>query len=75
MKSRSTDKPASRAKVARWPKLYKRSYPTGQVGYVVDLGLIEGKRDRQTFKTKEEAETHAEKARIQRQNEGWVACC
>ena len=39
----------------------------------MDLGLIEGKRDRQTFKTRDEAETHAEKARIQKQNEGLTA--
>jgi hypothetical protein len=45
----STDKPKRQtSKVAKWPKLYKRSYPTGQVGYVVDLGLVNGKRDRKT---------------------------
>lgn len=70
----STDKPKrQKSKAAKWPKLYKRSYPSGQVGYVVDLGLVNGRRDRQTFKTKEEADTHAEKARIQKQNEGLTA--
>ena len=39
----------------------------------MDLGLVEGKRDRQAFKTKDEAETYAEKARVQKQNEGLTA--
>ena len=70
MKAKS---PSKKKKAAKWPKMARRVYPSGQVGYVVDLGLIQGKRDRQTFKTKEEAETHAEKARIQKQNEGLTA--
>jgi integrase len=70
----STDKPKrQKSKAAKWPRLYKRSYPSGQAGYVVDLGLVNGKRDRQTFTTREEAETHAERARIQKQNEGLAA--
>ena len=40
------------------------------MGYGVDLGLINGKRDRRSFKTKQEAETFAEQARVKRQNEG-----
>src|SRR5437868_6243046 len=33
----STDKPKGQmSKAAKWPKLYNRSYPSGQVGCVVD---------------------------------------
>jgi phage-related minor tail protein len=35
--------------------------------------LVDGKRDRQTFRKKDEAETYAERARIQKQNEGLTA--
>jgi integrase len=40
---------------------------------VVDLGEINGKRGRHSFKTKEEANTFAEQARIKKQNEGLAA--
>jgi hypothetical protein len=39
----------------------------------VDLGEINGKRDRHSFKTKQEAEAFAEQARVKKQNEGLAA--
>lgn len=63
----------SKAPQQHWPHVYTRRYPSGQVAYVIDLGLVDGKRERQAFKTKDEAETFAEQARIKRQNEGLAA--
>jgi hypothetical protein len=56
-----------------WPNIYSRTHRTGSKSWVVDLGEINGKRDRQSFKTKEEANTFAEQARIKKQNEGLAA--
>jgi hypothetical protein len=42
------------------PNVYKRKPRSGQVSYVVDIGLIKGRRERQSFKTKAEAEVFAE---------------
>ena len=57
----------------RWPKIYKKVHRSGQVGYVVDLGLINGKRERRSFQSKVEAETFGEMARVKKQNEGPAA--
>jgi integrase len=67
---------AKRSKPKRkrsWPHVYSRTHRSGQVGYVVDLGLINGKRERHTFKTKGEADTFAELKKTERQNQGVVA--
>ena len=56
-----------------WPNVYTRTHPTGSKSWVVDLGEINGKRDRHSFKTKQEAETFAEQARVKKQNEGLAA--
>jgi len=57
----------------QWPKVYSRQQLSGNVSYVVDLGLINGKRERFSFKTKTEAVTFAEQKRIERINEGTAA--
>ncbi len=76
MKSKAADNAPAKSKprkTPRWPKIYTRVHRSGQPGYVVDLGLINGKRERHTFKTKVEAETFAELARVKKQNEGTAA--
>ena len=57
----------------RWPKIYKKIHRSGQVGYGIYLGLINGKRERRTFQSKVEAETFGEMARVKKQNEGTAA--
>jgi integrase len=57
-------------KKADWPIIKKRVYPTGNVAWVVDCGMVDGKRPRFTYDTKAEAETKAEQLRIERENEG-----
>ncbi len=53
--------------------MYKRKHRSGQVGYIVDLGLINGNRERHSFKTRADADTFAELKKTERQNEGVVA--
>lgn len=53
--------------------MYSRKHLSGQVSYVVDIGLINGKRERHSFKTKSEAGTFAELKRTERQNQGVAA--
>jgi integrase len=57
-------------KKQQWPRVYSRSHRSGNVGYIVDLGLIDGKRERHSFKTKAEAETFADLKRTEKVNEG-----
>ncbi len=52
-----------------WPVIRKRVYPNGSVGWVVDC-RFDGQGERLTHKSKSEAQTIAEQARIKRQNEG-----
>ena len=61
---------SSKAKKSQWPKIRTRQHRSGQVGYLVDLGSINGKRNRRSFKTKPEAEACAAQARVKRENEG-----
>lgn len=70
--AKTSGKP-QRRKQPQWPGLYKRTHRGGQVGYVVDLGLINGKRNRRCFATLAEARTFAEQARIAKRNEGTAA--
>ncbi len=56
-----------------WPKIRQRiqtvkskKYPS----WIVDCGVVDGKRVAKTFKTKKEAETHAQKMRIARRKIG-----
>jgi integrase len=60
-------------KKRQWPNVYSRVHRSGETGFIVDLGLINGKRARYSFRTKEEAETFAESKRVERQNEGTAA--
>ncbi len=55
-----------------WPIIKKRVYPNGTIGWTVDCRM-EGRGERLTFKSKTEAQTAAEQARIKRQNEGQSA--
>jgi integrase len=57
-------------KKANWPIIKKRVYPTGNVAWVVDCGMVDGKRPRFTYGTKGQAETKAEQLRIERENDG-----
>ena len=59
-----------KAKLRQWPNVYKRVHRGGQAGFVVDLGLINGKREQHSFKTKGEADSFAELKRIERRNQG-----
>ncbi len=56
-----------------WPHVYTRSHPTGQTSFVVDLGLINGKRERHSFKTKTDADTFAEQKKTEKANQGAAA--
>ncbi len=62
----------ARRKVS-WPRIYRRIHRSGQAGFTVDLGLVNGKRDRRTFPTKQAAETFATQARVAKENEGTAA--
>jgi integrase/recombinase XerD len=55
-----------------WPIIRKRVYPNGSVGWIVDCRM-DGRGERVTLKTKAEAMTAAEQARVKRQNEGQSA--
>jgi integrase len=56
-----------------WPNIYPRTHRSGSISWVVDLGEIDGKRQRHSFLTKEEANTCAEQAKIKKVNEGLTA--
>ena len=47
----------------------KQIYPNGAIGWIVDC-RFDGKGDRFTFKSKIEAQTAVEQAKVKRQNEG-----
>ena len=69
-----TQTKAAKAKRKRsWPNVYTRVHGSGQASYVVDIGLINGKRERHSFKTKAEASTFAELKKTERQNQGATA--
>ena len=48
----------------------KRVYPTGNLAWVVDCGMVDGKRPQFTYDKKGEAETKAEQLRIEREKDG-----
>lgn len=70
MKKRSS---ATRSIKNKWPRIYTRRHRSGQTGFLVDLGIIDGKRVRHSFSDKQEAETFAEQQRVARKNEGVAA--
>ena len=53
-----------------WPRIYTRNHRSGQVGWLVDLGFVNGRRIRRCFQTKGEAEVWAEEKRVDKENEG-----
>ena len=64
---------AQKSKKRQWPNVYSRTHSGGQASYVVDLGLVNGKRERHAFKDKVSADTFAEQKKVERQNEGTAA--
>jgi len=55
-----------------WPPILTRQYPSGKVGYQIAV-MVDGKRIRETFKTKIEAENRAGELRAERRNFGKAA--
>ena len=68
--SSETVKKHSKSRQRQWPPVYSRTQRSGQVSYVVDLGLVNGKRERYSFKTKGEADSFAQLKRTERSNQG-----
>jgi len=68
----TTTKPKQKRR-RTWPHVYSRTNRGGQASYVVDLGLINGKRERLSFKTKGEADSVAEQKRTEKLNQGTAA--
>ena len=64
-------KPTSKKR--QWPNVYKRTHASQQASYVVDLGLVNGQRERHSFKTREAADAFAELKRTERNNQGMRA--
>jgi integrase len=60
-------------KKRQWPNVYSRRHRSGEVGFIVDVGLVNGKRERHSFKSKEDAESFAALKRTERLNEGTAA--
>ena len=55
------------------PKITKRINASGTISWCVDLGLVNGKRRRHFYKTKQEAETKGDQFKIARTNLGTAA--
>ena len=66
-----TDQLAYAKRKRSWPTLYNPKHRPGQVGYIVDLGLINGKRGRHSLKAKAGASAFAEFQRSKR--EEWIS--
>ena len=62
-----------KSKKRQWPNVYEREHRSGEASFVVDLGLVHGKRERHSFKDKVSADTFAEQKKVERQNEGTSA--
>lgn len=60
-------------KKKQWPNVYSRRHRSGEIGFIVDVGLVNGKRERHSFKTKEDADSFAALKRTERINEGTAA--
>lgn len=56
-----------------WPPIRKRKGWDGKVNWLVDLGIINGKRVRKSFSTKTEADDYAQEERVKRNQEGLAA--
>ncbi len=55
-----------------WPPITERRYPSGDLGYVVNVGKIKGKRVRRTFSIRAKAEKFARRVRRLREKHGEV---
>jgi integrase len=66
-----SEKPKS--KRPKWPKVTRRKNPGGSISFCVDLGRVNGKRERTFFKNRIAADTYAEQQRIARENMGTAA--
>ncbi|MDB6021307.1 MAG: hypothetical protein JWQ04_1164, partial [Pedosphaera sp.] len=62
-----------KSKKRQWPNVYEREHRSGEASFVVDLGLVNGKRERHSFTDKASANTFAEQKRVERLNEGTAA--
>ncbi len=56
-----------------WPPITERRYPSGEVGFVVNVGMVNGKRIRPVFRTRGEAEERAKRCRAENAKEGELA--
>jgi integrase len=62
----------TKIKTKQWPPIHVRHYGSGKTGWLVAC-QVDGKRIRETFPTKGEAETRAAQIRQQVENEGHAA--
>lgn len=62
-----------KAKRSKWPQVTRRKNAGGSISFCVDLGGVNGKRERKFFKTRAEADTYAEQQRTARENMGTAA--
>ena len=65
------EKPKS--KRHKWPLVTRRKNPSGSISFCVDVGRVNGKRERKFFRTRGEADSYAEQQRIARENMGTAA--
>ena len=63
----------SKTKRPKWPQVTRRKNPGGSISFCVDLGRVNGKRERTFFKTRTAADSYAEQQRIARENMGTAA--
>ena len=62
-----------KAKRSKWPQVTRRKNAGGTISFCVDMGRVNGKRERKFFKTRAEADTYAEQQRTARENMGTAA--
>jgi len=58
----------------KWPRIRRRRYrKSGTISYQVDVGIVDGRRVRKQFRTKDEAAAFARTVRMAREREGTAA--
>jgi integrase len=62
-----------KAKRSKWPQVTRRKNPGGTISFCVDMGRVNGKRERKFFKARAEADTYADQQRTARENMGTAA--
>ena len=67
--AQSTRKPKSKPS---WPPILQREYPSGKTAFQIAV-MVDGKRIRESFKTRAEAEARAQEIHAMRQREGAAA--